>query len=464
MSEELAHRDSVRTFLKKASGRVSEGDVAAGVGIDVGTARSTLYQLMLAYNCTLDVHEDGTVVYDFGAGLVPLNRPSLGERLLRVAGWLWRGFSLVYKASLAVVLVLYALVFVVLIIGAAVAASSASKDDAPVSGAAGLVGAIFRGIFEFATYSTIVYVQEDRYGYRHKHYEPKKPVLPQRNPKPHAKSFIASVYDFVLGPKRVEPDKRAQHREVASFVREHGGALSIADVQSLSGMTRAEAERFFARFVAEFDGEADISDEGALFARFPELQRSASSEHDEPIVHYWDEYEPPFEVTGNTTGKNIGIALLAGFNLLCSLFVLIELGMSGSMLVWLGLVPALMFSLFFAIPMVRAPWVWKQNKRQHRHNINKRLFAAIFKTLDGTVSLDRLVEVANRLAKSEETLDADKIRPLLEVTLREVGGDVELDANNELVVDLSQLRHEAFAREAAAVKVVRGPVAFSTDD
>ncbi len=464
MTTDSAPTQSVETFLKRARGRVSEGDVAAGVGVDVGTARSSLYELMRTYDCSMEVHDDGTLVYDFGAKLKRLNAVTFGERLRAVGRWLWKAFSVVYKASLAIVLVLYAVTFVVLIIGAAIAASTASKDEGPAVGAMRLVGAIFRGIFEFATWSTVMYVQEDRYGYPHRHYEPRKPVLPQKNPKPHAKGFIASVYDFVLGPKRVEPDALAQRREVASFVRERGGALTIADVQALSGMSRDEADRFFARFVAEFDGDVDITDEGVLFARFPDLQRSSTSEHDEPIIYYWDEYEAPFEVTGNTTGKNIGIGLLAGFNLFCSAFAVLTLGASGSAFVWLGALPATIFGLFFAIPLVRAIGVWRNNRKQHEHNIRKRIFAAVFKTEGAQPTFEALVQTANRRASSEETLDPQTVRPLLETTLAESGGDVSLNEAGDLVVDLSKLRDEEATRAQHAVQVSRGQVAFSTHD
>lgn len=354
--------DSVKAFLRRAKSAVSEADVAAGTGLDVSSAKAALYSLMREYRSTLAVHEDGTLVYDFGSELVPLGRRTLGDRAASLGRWLWRGFSFVYKASLAVVLVAYALAFVALIIAAAVAASSSSKDDGPSTGAFRLVGAVFRAIFEFMTYTPIIYGDTDGYGYSHGHYEPKPPVLLRERPERHEKSFVASVYDFVLGPKRVEPPERAQEQEVAAFVRRNGGVLTVRDVQALSGMTREEAEQFFAQFVAEQDGVADISEDGALYATFEELMRSKSTKHDAPIVHYWDEYEAPFELTGNTTAKNVLIALLAAFNLTGAYAVLSGAGGLGGLGVWMGVVPAVIFTLFFAIPLLRAPLLWWRSK------------------------------------------------------------------------------------------------------
>ena len=374
-----ANAGAVKEFLARAKSAVSEGDVAAGTGLDVSSAKAALYSLMRTHQSTLAVHDDGTLVYDFGRELVPLGRPSWRDQAASVGRLLWKGFSFLYKASLAVVLVAYAVAFVAMIIAAAVAASSASKDDRPTKGAFRLVGAVFRGIFEFMTYRAIVYGDTDRYGYQHGHYEPKSPVLQRQPATPHEKSFVASVYDFVLGPTRVAPHDLAQRQEVASFVRKNRGVLTIRDVQALSGMAREEAEKFFAQFVAEQDGVAEITEQGALYATFEELLRSKSTKHDAPIEFYWDEYEAPLELTGNTSAKNVLIAFLAAFNLTGSFMVMNgAVAGLGDAAVWLGAVPAVIFTLFFAIPLMRMPLVWWKNRQQHAHNIRKRLFGVIF--------------------------------------------------------------------------------------
>ncbi|MCA9619075.1 MAG: hypothetical protein KC731_08635, partial [Myxococcales bacterium] len=278
------HVEEVKAFLARARSAVSEGDVAAGTGIDVGSVEAALYALMRTHRSSLAVRDDGTLVYDFGRELVPLGRPSLAERVATLGRWLWKGFSFVYKTSLAVVLVGYAVAFLVLIVAAAIAASSASEDDGPATGAFELVGAVFRAIFEFMTHTALIYGETDRYGYPHAAYEPKRPVLAKPAEREEGKSFVASVYDFVLGPTRVEPHPLAQQQEVAAFVRQNGGVLTVRDVQALSGMGRKEAEQFFARFVAEQDGVAEISEDGALYATFEELLRSKTKAHDAPVI------------------------------------------------------------------------------------------------------------------------------------------------------------------------------------
>lgn len=453
----------VKDFVRRTTSAVSEGDVAAGTGLDVGSTKAALHVLMLSHRCTLQVHDDGTLVYDFGGGLVSLSRKSLREKIGTVGRWLWKGFSFVYKASLAVLLVAYALAFVALIIAAAVAASAASKDEGPAEGAFSLVGAIFRGIFEFMTYTPMIYGDMDQFGYPHGHYEPKAPVLFTK--KAHDKGFVASVYDFVLGPQRVEPGPMAQRQEVAAFVRKNRGVLTVRDVQALSGLSRGEAEAFFARFVAEQDGVAEITENGALYATFEELLRSKTVEHDAPIELYWDEYEAPVELTGNTGTRNALIALIAAFNL-TGAFTVMNMGTAlGEWGMWLGAVPAVIFTLFFALPVLRAPVVWWKNRLQHANNIRKRVFRAVFGTRDEQLTSADIVERANEHAFTEEKLRVADIDELLGETMHEIGGELDVNARGETITDFTRLRIEEQAAEEHALEVeVESEVVFRTDE
>ncbi len=459
-------------FLGDAETPVSEADIAAGTGIGVDTVHRLLYGIMLRYTCTLQVREDGTIVYDFGGRLERIGTPTWRERARGWGATLWRWFSKGYRAALAVMLVLYAVTFVVLLIAAAVAASAASKDDGPTKGSAQLVGAIFRGIFEFTTHTALIYPHTDPFGYRHKQFQSKQPVLGKKD-KPKAKSFVASVYDFVLGPARVSLPQGAQEREVAAFVRTHDGVLTVSDIQALSGMSRADAERYFARFTAQFDGDAIITEQGALVSRFPGLLQSASTAQDGHIQFFWDEYEPPFELTGNTSGRNLAIGLLAAFNLFGAAGVLTNTALQGAGHLLLGYVPLALFTLFFAIPLARMVFVYRQNKQQHETNIRKRLYKEVFRGDEDALRFEDVISWANHNKTTEEQLSATAARPLLEATSYELGGTFDMDESDQLVMDTSLLRRERRARaEAAAVAAtqlqhqqeVAEQVVFSTLD
>jgi hypothetical protein len=124
--EDAEAMSRLEEFLGKATGPVSEADVAAGTGIELPTVRRLLYLVMHRYECSLQVREGGTLVFDFARPLQRLGRVTLWDRIRGVGRSLWRGFSWVYRASLAVALVAYAVAFVVLLLAAANPASAAS--------------------------------------------------------------------------------------------------------------------------------------------------------------------------------------------------------------------------------------------------------------------------------------------------------------------------------------------------
>jgi len=452
----------IERFLRRARGPVSQADIAAGTGLDGGTVDRLMRSIMLVWECTLDVRGDGTLVYDFGGSLRRIGRVPFGERARRFGRMLWRGFSAVYRASLAIVLLTYAVVFVVLIIAAAIASVAASKDGDAAEGAFHLVAAVFRAILETSTHVAAVYPSVDHRGYAHRHFEPKHPVM-KKSRGVTDKAFIASVYDFVLGPPRVKVKDGAQDREIAAFVRREGGILTVADVMALSGMDRVEASRFFSRFVAAHDGDVTITDDGALVAQLPSLLASETTAYDEPIVAYWHEYEPPHEVTGNTMGRNMGIIALAAFNVFGALTVPPMLELSAGLAMALGAVPLVIFGLYLVLPMLRAPLVWWRNRKRRETNVRKRVYRALFETSGDVVRLDALVAAANAKRTTEEALSVDGDADVLGAAIEAIGGRRDLDdEDGAATAALERLRREQNARAEHRVEVQQGEVVFST--
>jgi len=463
----MAPTDSGRIltqFLASAKAPVSESDVTAGTGLDVGTVKSDLYDLMRRYECQLDVRGDGALVYDFGKTMRRLGKTTFGETMSRVALSLWRVFKAAYKASIAVVLVVYFVFLVVVIIGLAIAASAAAKDEGPAVSAFHLVGAIFRGIFEaFLISDAMSYRTTDRFGYSYRHREPQAPFL-RRKPKEHEKSFISSVYDFVFGPSRTETDPLAQKREVAAFVRRRGGTLTIADVQGLSGLGREKAGKLFAAFVAELDGTTTITEEGALVAQFPSLLESHTLDHDEKIVLYWDEYVPPFELTGNTTGKNVLISVLAISNLSGAAVGswILQDAFGAAAWIALGIVPACYFASFILLPLVRLPFVVFRNRKQHVENIRKRLYRVLLDPNQRQIPLADVPRLADEKRTSEETFAEKDMEPHMRAALRDLDGDILLSDEGTLVVDLSTTHRELSAAPTLALPAPSAEMVYST--
>lgn len=462
-ASEYAQRTAIKRFLASSGRRVSDADVAAGSGVGIEATRRHLHLLMRDYECALDVREDGAIEYDFGVSLRRIGRPTLGERVRGFGRRLWRGFKWVYRRSLAALMVVYALAFLALIAFAAAQSARSGGSDENKGGARAL-GRVFGALLDLASVGDTVR-DVDRRGYRHRRFAAKGPALGQVKDKPKKKGFAESVYDFVFGPPRVQIADGAQEREIAAFVRRHGGVLTTADIQALSGLSRTEASRRFAHFVARFEGETHVTEAGALVATFPTLLQSASTAGDDDVVYFWDEYEPPFELTGNTAGRNLMLVAMAAFNIIGGATVLGgAFANIPNAATWLGLVPVCLFAIYLVLPLLRAPFVYRQNRRQHITNIRKRVYREVFKARSDALAFHTLVARANSHRTTEEMLSAERLASRLKNIAYELGAhhDVTEDGTPYLALDVLEREHAG--REEVTVEAPQPEVVFSTRD
>lgn len=454
----VADFEKVEQALAAAQKPLTEADVAAATALPASTVDLAMRDALKTFEARLDVREDGSLVYDFGQKLKARGKRPWTYWLRKAGGWLWKGFTVFFKAWTAVMLVGYVIAFSVIILAGIIALSVAAEEDVGASAGIEAFFKLIASIFaDFVTHGWLFYSAVDSHGYQHRRYTPKesawkKKRKPEATPK-QAKSFVSSVYDFIFGPERAPFDEGAQTREVISFVRENLGQLTISDVQGLSGFSRKEAESFFARFVGEFDGDVSFDEAGTLRATFPQLLESAGREQDEPIIHYWDEYEPPFEQTGNTAGRNWGIGALNTFNLVMSgLAMGVFGGLFGAATTgigWgLGIVPFVFSLLFFAIPVGRAGVNAVRNHKQHQHNIRKRIFHAAFETDAPHVRVRDLLQHCNEDRTTEEVLKLDDIDDHLREMIEDLGGDLDVDDDGEIIVLLETLRNEQAVHRA----------------
>jgi len=431
-------------------------DAVSVTGMPVIETDEAIKSMMEKYDCKLKVTENGDLIYDFGGHLERRDKKPFLEYFADFLRLLWKGFQIGYKLLTSIFLVVYFVVFVVLLIG--LAASSDKKDG--LGNLIGLMLRLFISIFEWKTimgYNSRYY-RQDNYGYNYQHYKEKPSILKKKkkpkNPKDE-KSYVASIYDFIFGPPRVELDPLANNQEVATFLKEQKGLITTSEIQALAGWRREEAESFMTECLGMFDGKGDVSENGTLYGDFSQLIRSKNRTGEEPVVWYWDEYEPEYELTGNSKGRNTGIIAMNTFNLLMSLVLVfgdwlgpmgLNLGFMGKF--FLGGFPLIYSGLFFLIPIIRWVRVRPLRKKQHELNIRKRLMRVVFQTYDQGVQhvheipLTKLTEVANYQRKTEEQLDAETVDRVMKDTLADLGGEAYVNDKAEIIYKFDLIAQE----------------------
>ena len=457
----------IENQIKKNAGSYTLGDIAATTGLPMLETKYGLKEVLGTYKGRINVTENGDLIYNFGKRLSRRGAKSWAERREEWGALLWRAFKLFYKVLISLFLIVYFIFFVVLIVVLLVAAMSGSKDNRRGGGGGnlvGLVGKMFNSIFRYNTHYSQRYKPRDPWGYPYEHYEPRKTHWPQKeykgiageNPKNKRlkeKSFIASIYDFVLGPPRVELNPLRNQQEVASYLKQTKGIISISEVQALAGWTREEAEDFTTNCIVEFDGQAEINDNGTLFGEFDEVLRSAGNDKNEyPIEFFWDEYEPEYELTGNSKTRNLQIIGMNIFNFAVSAFVIssfftVDVGLGAVFSGFLtqfaaGYFPFIYSISFFLIPFIRSFYIRRKQREQHIQNIRKRLMKVIFRKHKEYISLAELTETANDWRSTEEKLDEKTVEKVLSDFIIDLGGEISVNENAEMVCNFQRLNQE----------------------
>jgi len=428
-------------------------DAASVTGLPVLETEYSIKEMMEKYDCKLKVTENGDLIYDFGPHLKRRDAKSFAEHFGQFLDLLWRGFTIFYKFMISAFLVVYFVVFLVIVIGVVLTVMFGNKNDNSSKGAGNLIYLMFRIFWSIFEWNTIMgynrtYRKKDRYGYNYKHYQEKEGVLAAFSKKDgdsaDKKGFVASVYDFVFGPPRVQISPLANMQELASFLRENKGLVCTYEIQALAGWSRDDAKNFMTNALANFNGKAEISDQAVLYGDFTELIRRKDKKQGAPIIYYWDEYEPEHELTGNKSVMDLGIFAMNAFNLiLSSLVIWGPLAIAGSaslfFSIFLGWFPFAYSMIFFAIPALRWLLLIPKRRKQHLLNIRKRLMMAIFQEQSAVFTLNQLTEIANSQHPKEEKLNPKLVQNVMMDVILDLEGDSFVNNNGEVVYKFENL-------------------------
>lgn len=439
-------------------------DVAAATGIAIFDVQQNLDLLLEKYDCRLQVSEKGEIIYDF-ADLTRRGERKFAEYLKIAQQWLWEAFKVFFRLWIAVTLVVYFLVFLVIIIAVIIMFLVAGDGDGDIDvgdGFGSVFGDLFTGIFQWHTVENTTYSTTDSRGYDYKRYEAKssmsarmKRKLNGKNKKENKteptnteiiqkpsiekveKGFTACIYDFVFGEPRYEKPIWFDQQEIASFLRENKGIITLSELKALNGLPKNEAENMFSDCLFRFEGKAEVSENGVLYADFSNFVRKVNNNQGVPIEFYWNEYEAPYEITGNTIWTNTWVIGLNLFNLCCSVVGIgigadPEFDLGAWVEIGLGWIPFSFSALFFAIPVLRSLTLIAPSIRRRKSNIRKRLMKVIFANEGRNMTLEEITAQVNS-EKTLENLDQNTVEEHLKDLVHDLEAERGIDKKSNLV-------------------------------
>jgi hypothetical protein len=442
----------VEELLKKSKGKVSPADLAAETGFPLGQINDALGRLIELYSARVTMDSaSGRLVFLFDYPLSKRGKKTFKEIMFQVVEAFWKVFKIIYKASIGIVLIAYTLIFVLILI-ALMFASRSNDNDRSDFNIGPIIGGIFRGLMDAFTINLMMRsygYQNDAYGNRYRQYQPEKNK---------GRNFIKSVFSFVFGPDRPPYDPLDDHKEAAAFIRKNNGKITAGHIVALTGASYVEAESRLAEYASRFGGELSVSNDGILIAEFYDMLNKASDDlTGGRIVFYEDEVEAPYELTGNSKGKNFGIGAMNAFNLIMS-SVLVSVFSGGTQLsyvnelgetitsdmlvspflsIGLGYFPLVFSILFFVIPLVRSFVVNRQNNKREIGILRKKLIGAFVRNHTSNAPINRIMEFARIDPKMESS-----VKSLLERLVIELKGEINIDTSGNPVYSFPRLSTE----------------------
>ncbi len=448
MKQNISEEKLVATLeplIKKARGNVSPADLVAETGFPWEDIKSGLSRLIELYESRVTMNNDtGALQFVFAYPLRKRGKKKFKEIVFEAINFLWKIFQVIYKAAIGIILIFYTVIFILILIGLMFGGSSRDRDRNPFGDIiSGAFRAIFEGMRFYAWTQAFQYI-EDPSGFRY------KKAIPEKNK---GKSFIQSVYHFVFGPEHPDYNPLNDTKEAIAFIQKNKGKITAGQIVALTGVTYEEAESRLAQYAAQFNGSLEINKDGIVVAEFYQLLERLSKElKGGKIEFYIDEVDPPYELTGNSSGRNLFIASMNAFNVIMSYFVILTfsngtlsnadivtevVNISPAILYGLGFFPLVFSIIFFIIPLIRLIYVSRMNAKRDDNILRKKIFSAFINHLDEELEWG-YIKTRAKIKPEEETKALDSMNKLI----IELQGELKLDEQGRAVYTFPRLAKE----------------------
>jgi hypothetical protein len=423
--------------LRGQGGQLTKADAVAKSGLPVPVTEQALGDLLKEYRSHVAATEEGELIYQFDPSFSRRDAVPFSEKLAKLGNALWKGFTFLFKISIVTTLAVYFLVFVAMLLALIFARRSDDRDSGDHMD------------FGWPLFWMWGWGPMDDGRYHRRRRLPEKPLYKK-------------VFEFVFGPPKPPVDPLAEEKEILAYIRQKNGRIAAVDLVELMGWDFARAEEEATRLLVNYGGEPEVTDDGVVVYAFKDIRKTAAPGQPEPSVSpAWERLESKPPLTGNRTGTNVAISLFNGFNLLAPFWIVpaFEARMHESFAGQQFLLhdyPLVFSSLLFAVPLGR--WLVDKirDRGRRRRNARKRL-------------LQRVLVRRGQAAPQEALAPDAELAQALNKELVALGGDIETDANGQMLYAFPRVREELAAMDKARAQASTrerdpGAIVFSSKD
>lgn len=432
--QQIEKLEEIEKSVGKSRGRVTYSDVSQATGFSLVEVEDLMPTMMERYRCRLGMNQEtGDVVLNFAYPLRRRDKKTFKEQMVKAGDATLKVLKVVYRASIGIVMIAYAIIFVVLIIGASFAGGrSGNSDDDNDSGISfspmlfSMLADIFRSIFFYQAITG-----DDYYGYSGRNERPRSGK---------GKRALEAIYKFVFGPEKKKYNPLDDSREAIAFIRMNHGKISAGNIAALTGLTLDAAEDKLAEYTGKFHGEPEITDNGTVVCSFRQLMVSVENGSESArILYYKNEPEEGVEFTGNSSGANLAVVAVNAFNLLMSYQLMNVNGVPA----WLGIFPFVVSILYYIIPILRLPGYSKAKKRRLKSLYRKALVGLITDYPGHNFTEEEFENALKLLPKEDAEVISDGIlKSVIREVIRNYGGVANINAAGQAVYKFEKLENQ----------------------
>ncbi len=402
-------RTQVMDAVEQQGLRVTLGDIASSTGLALAEAKQELLSLAQQAEGHLQVSEQGEIAYVFQPEFRQiLNRKQRQSRWAAIRGKFWQAFLYGLRASFGILLLLS----ILLIFAALIALQFANKDDNNDR-----MGPTFR-FFYFPD----LWLFWTPYPYDYE--RPRRRDRSRSKDNEEGMNFLESVYSFLFGDGNPNEDlEKRRDQLIASTIRNNRGVITGEQVLPYLDLppdsSQLEYEDYMLSILAKFDGRPEVSDQGGIVYRFPELQVAAAKRRTRKISKSLQ--EKPWVFSQAPAGQRTLAAGLGVLNFVMALFLFgvrgeVAAGAAGgsgwaaALLGFINPIVGLLLAygtLFLTVPAIR--WFVLKGRNRQVEERNERRSEWADRLAEPTASLEKKLAFAESLSKEEIVKEGDTI-------------------------------------------------------
>ena len=399
----MAAQTLVIDAVERLGLRVTLGDIASSTGLALEEAKQEVLKLAQKAGGHLQVSRQGEIAYVFPPDFRDiLKRKEQQDRLAVLRRKLWGGFLYGLRISFGILLVV-SIVLITLALMALQMASSREEDNRSRSRGG--------GVFFYFPDLWVGNPFWSPYGGYSGRAQPRREKSEM--------NFLEAVYSFLFGDG--DPNANLEEERYAligQVIRANGGVIAAEQVLPYldvePGSPALEYEDYMLPILLKFDGQPEVSEDGDIVYRFPELQVTATESPQQQLPGMLQ--EKPWVFSRATPEQ---LTLAAGLGVLNFFLAAILYGAreevaaaAGSNAFLAFIYPLIGFlflygTLFLAVPAVRWLTLQFRNQGVERRNRIRRFWQERLKR--PSEALLRKLDFARRFRRQEVVQEADTI-------------------------------------------------------